>query len=157
MGQHGRRADGCRAPALSAQERPGEALEVVDVEPIGLAGDREWACIHGVDGMVGSAEHPRRWGRLLEIGARWQVDGRASMLIVYVDGAALCAGTAEADAVLSGYRGHPVRLSRDVPPEARLRRLLPDDAGMVPEWMDGVMPGQETVTTVAGEAQRVHR
>jgi hypothetical protein len=49
------------------------------------------------------------------------------------------AGTAEADAALSSHLDRTVHLSRDVPAEAKLHRQLPDEAGMVPDWMDGAL------------------
>jgi uncharacterized protein YcbX len=49
-----------------------------------------------------------------------------------------------------------VRLSRELPPDARLHRTLPDDVGMVPDWMGDARPGQETITAIAG-AGRVGR
>ncbi|MEU1396070.1 MOSC domain-containing protein [Micromonospora zamorensis] len=55
-----------RYPLKSAQ---GEALTAVEVEPTGLRGDRTWACIDRLDGTVGSAKHPRRWGRLCGVAA----------------------------------------------------------------------------------------
>jgi len=140
-----------RYPLKSAR---GEALEAVDVEPGGLRGDRIWACIDRVDGTVGSAKHPARWGRLLDVGTRLQDDVPDPMLIVEVDGTAVRAGSADADAALSDYLGRPMRLSRDIPPDARLHRRLPDEVGMLPEWMDGVLPGQETVTAM--EVGAVH-
>lgn len=134
-----------RYPLKSAR---GEALDAVDVEPGGLRGDRTWACIDRADGTVGSAKHPARWGRLLDVGTRLREDGTGPTLVVEVDGAAVRAGSAQADAALSDYLGHPVRLSREVPPDARLHRRLPDEAGMVPEWMVDALPGQELVTAM---------
>jgi uncharacterized protein YcbX len=107
----------------------GESLEAAELEPNGLAGDRMWACVDDEDGSIGSAKHPRRWGKLLEIGTALQDDE----LTVRVDGTALRAGSDAADAALTRHLGRPVRLTRTAPPEARLHRLLPDDAGMVPE------------------------
>ncbi|MFI5891393.1 MOSC N-terminal beta barrel domain-containing protein [Actinoplanes sp. NPDC051513] len=60
-----------RYPLKSAR---GEPLRSAPVERSGLAGDREWACLDPSDGTVGSAKHPRRWGRLLEVSAR-SLDG----------------------------------------------------------------------------------
>jgi uncharacterized protein len=132
-----------RYPLKSAR---GEALEAVDVGPCGLRGDRIWACVDRVDGTVGSAKHPARWGRLLDVSTRLRDDAPDPVLMVEVGGTAVRAGSAEADAALSDYLGRPTRLSRDIPPDAKLHRRLPDEVGMVPEWMDGVLPGQEMVT-----------
>jgi uncharacterized protein YcbX len=41
-----------------------------------------------------------------------------------------------------------------VPESARLHRLLPDEAGMVPEWMTGAAAGDEMVTAIAGVGGR---
>ncbi|WP_432868589.1 MOSC domain-containing protein [Microbispora rosea] len=40
-----------------------------------------------------------------------------------------------------------------MPPDARLHRTPPDDIGMVPDWMVGARPGQETITAIAGARQ----
>lgn len=136
-----------RYPVKSAR---GEAVEAVDVAPGGLVGDRMWACIDGVDGSVGSVKHPKRWGRLLEVGTRLLDDGPDPAVMVEVGGRSVRAGSADADAALSDHLGRPVRLSRDIPPDARLHRLLPDEIGMMPGWMKDVLPGQETVTAMAG-------
>jgi uncharacterized protein YcbX len=136
-----------RYPLKSAR---GESLEAVDVEPGGLHGDRVWACIDCVDGTVGSAKHPTRWGRLLDVGTRLPGDGPDSALMVDVGGRAVRAGSADADAALSDHLGRSVRLSRDPPSDARLHRRVPDEVGMVPDWMDDVRPGQETVTGIQG-------
>ncbi|WP_233624653.1 MOSC domain-containing protein [Actinoplanes sp. ATCC 53533] len=124
----------------------GESLGAVEVEKNGLQGDRAWACIDDEDGMVGSAKHPRRWGRLLEVGTSLRRDE----LTVHVGGVALRAGSAAADAALTTHLGRPVRLSRTAPDDPRLHRVLPDDPGLVPEWMAGVGPGDETVSSVGG-------
>lgn len=142
-----------RYPLKSAQ---GEVLGAADVESTGLRGDRTWACIDRLDGTVGSAKHPRRWGRLLNVGTTTQDGAPEATLTLHVEGTALRAGSAEADAGLSNYLGRPVRLSRQSPPDARVHRTLPDDAGMVPDWMEDIRPGQETITAVAG-AGRVGR
>lgn len=142
-----------RYPLKSAR---GEVLKAADVEQTGLRGDRTWACIDRLDGTVGSAKHPRRWGRLLDVGTSMRDDGPETMLTLHVDGTSLPAGSAAADAALSNHLGRPVRLSRELPPDARLHRTLPDDVGMVPDWMGGARPGQETITAIAG-AGRVGR
>ncbi|MBQ0978380.1 MULTISPECIES: MOSC domain-containing protein [Micromonospora] len=142
-----------RYPLKSAQ---GEALTAVEVEPTGLRGDRTWACIDRLDGTVGSAKHPRRWGRLCGVAATTHVDGAETTVTLDVDGTSLRAGSAAADAALSRHLGRPVRLSRELPPDARLHRTLPDEVGMVPDWMSGTRPGQETITTIAG-TERVGR
>jgi len=133
-----------RYPLKSAR---GERLQSVDVEPQGLRLDRAWACLDLVDGTLGSAKHPRRWERLLEVTA--QVDNQAGC-VIGVAGRKALAGSEEANAVLSRHLGRAVTLTRIVPEQARLHRQLPDDPGLVPEWMREATAGQEMVTEVSG-------
>lgn len=134
-----------RYPLKSAR---GEQLETSDLDRTGLTGDRTWACIDLRDETIGSAKHPLRWGRLLQVGAALrEPDGPVELAL---DGRSYVAGTAEADLALSEHLGHPVRLTTEPPPDPRLRRRLPDDVGLVPEWMADVRPGDETVTRVTG-------
>ncbi len=141
-----------RYPLKSAQ---GESLQPVDVDRQGARSDRAWACIDLENGTVGSAKHPRKWGRLLEVAA--QVEGRngtvAVAVAVAVAGRRAVAGTAEADAALSQHLGRPVRLTQVVPEQAMLPRQLPDDEGLVPEWMSDATAGQEVTTEVQALGQ----
>jgi len=134
-----------RYPLKSAH---GEQLRAVYVDVEGVRGDRSWACLDDADGTVGSAKHPERWGRLLEVTA--QVDEHSSEVVVQVQGRRAVAGSEQADALLSKHLGRPVRLTRSVPDQARLHRRLPEEPGLVPDWMTGAVPGQEMVTEVSG-------
>ena len=108
----------------------GESLTSLAFGTEGPYGDRSWACLDA-DGIVVSAKHPRRWGRLLQVRA-W-ADGDQTM--VQVPGrSALVAGSAAADAALSRWLGATVTLSRTVPAGARLHRLFPREEGMRPSW-----------------------
>jgi len=122
----------------------GESLTVVRVSPTGVAGDRDWACVDPADGTIGSAKHPRRWGRLLTVGARLA----GADLTLRVGGSEYAA--ADAEDALAHHLGRPVRLTREVPAGARLHRTLPGVDGMVPDWMAGVRPGEDAVTAVGG-------
>ncbi|MBV1852876.1 MOSC domain-containing protein [Catellatospora tritici] len=126
-----------RYPVKSAL---GQAVDQVAVEPGGLRGDRRWACLDQTDGSVVSLKHPHRWTGMCAVGASIPSDGDT---VVRVAGRDHLAGTAEADRALSEWLGRPVRLSREAPAGARLHRLLPDDPGMVPDWL-AAGPGQET-------------
>ncbi|MDI1462626.1 MOSC domain-containing protein [Catellatospora sp. KI3] len=132
-----------RYPVKSAW---GESLAEGEVEPGGLRADRRWACLDQADGTVVSLKHPRRWSGMLAVRAAVAADGRT---VVRVAGQDHLAGTAGADRALSECLGRPVRLSRELPADARLHRLLPDEAGMVPDWL-AADAGQELVTGVAG-------
>lgn len=136
-----------RYPLKSAR---GEHLPSVAVDRDGLRGDRAWACVDLADGTVGSAKHPGRWGRLLEVGAQLDASAGSAELTLTVRGYRCTAGSARADAALSEHLGRPVRLTTDVPEQARLHRRLPEDEGLVPEWVAGATAGQELVTEVSG-------
>ncbi len=84
-----------RYPLKSAH---GEQLRAVYVDVEGVRGDRSWACLDDADGTVGSAKHPERWGRLLEVTA--QVDEHSSEVVVQVQGRRAVAGSEQADALL---------------------------------------------------------
>ncbi len=134
-----------RYPLKSAR---GEQLRALRLDVEGVQGDRGWACLDEADGTVGSAKHPDRWGRLLGVTA--QVDEHSSEVVVQVQGRREVAGSEQADALLSEHLGRPVRLTRSVPDRARLHRRLPDEQGLVPDWMTDAVPGQEMVTEVSG-------
>jgi len=134
-----------RYPLKSAR---GEQLRAVVLDVEGVRGDRSWACLDLGDGTVGSAKHPDRWGRLLEVTT--QVDEHSGEVAVQVQGRRAVAGSEQADALLGEHLGRPVRLTQSVPEQARLHRRLPEEPGLVPDWMTDAAPGQELVTEVSG-------
>ena len=136
-----------RHPLKSAQA---EDLQQAEVQAGGLRGDRRWACVDAGDGTLGSAKHPQRWGALLQVGVRTEERAGEHACVLDVAGREVLAGTRTADEALSGVLGRDVRLTRVVPERPRLHRRLPDEAGLVPDWLAGVDPGQEMVTPVAG-------
>ena len=133
-----------RYPLKSAR---GERLASVDLASDGLVGDRAWACVDAADGTLGSAKHPRRWARLLEVRAA-SGGPRSGAVLLEVAGRTVRAGSAEADAVLSEHMGREVRLTSTLPAGARLHRQLPDDPAMVPEWTP-TASGTEVVNDLA--------
>jgi uncharacterized protein YcbX len=134
-----------RYPLKSAQ---GESLADLYIGPDGPEGDRGWACVTE-DGLVVSAKNPRRWGKMLFVGAT--VSGEDT--VIHIPGREpLVAGRPEADAALSAWLGAPVRLTRDVPAQARLHRLWPKEPGMIPEWASSAGAGIEEISAIAGAA-----
>ncbi|WP_035799904.1 MOSC domain-containing protein [Kitasatospora mediocidica] len=108
----------------------GEELAEGDFTASGLAGDRAFAVL-GVDGAVGSAKHPRKWGRLLSCRAESTATGAAR--VVLPGGAVLAAGAPELDQDLSVLLGRPVVLSDKPPEQGLLERQVPDYDGGLPE------------------------
>jgi uncharacterized protein YcbX len=136
-----------RYPLKSAQ---GESVRRAFFGPDGPAADRSWACI-SADGMVVSAKNPRRWGRLLQVIATLPTGSHGDVVQLQVPGSEpLIAGTAQADEVLSGWLGERVRLTSEVPPDARLHRLWPKEPGMIPEWADAARAGDDQITQISG-------
>ena len=136
-----------RYPLKSAQ---GERLQSVAVDAEGPRGDRAWACVDLADGTVGSAKHPQRWGRLLEVTAQVDDRGSGSDVLLQVQGRQAKAGSSAADMMVSEHVGRAVRLTPVVPEQARLHRQLPEDQGLVPAWVSDAEAGQVMVTDVTG-------
>lgn len=129
----------------------GERLEAAELDVGGVDGDRAWACVDPVDGTVASAKHPRRWGRLLQVEALTGTapDGSREVTLG-VGGVTAVAGSPRCHELLAAHLGRAVRVTRTVPAQARLHRLLPRHPGLVPEWMADAEPGEEMVTPVHG-------
>jgi uncharacterized protein YcbX len=136
-----------RYPVKSAQ---GEPVARVFVGVDGPDGDRLWAAV-SADGIVVSAKSPRRWGRMLYVAASVVSTADGGEVVIRVPGREpLRAGTGPADEALSSWLGERVRLTREVPPHARLHRLWPEEPGMIPEWAGDAGTGEEEVTEIAG-------
>jgi hypothetical protein len=136
-----------RYPLKSAQ---GESVASAYIGPDGPDGDRAVACIT-TDGIVVSAKNPRRWGRLLWVIATLTSTASGSEVMVRVPGGEpLRAGTPQADQAVSAWLGEPVRLTSEVPPQARLHRLWPKEPGMIPEWAASAGAGEEEITAISG-------
>jgi hypothetical protein len=134
-----------RFPLKSAQ---GESVHSAYFGKDGPDGDRSWACITAADGLVVSAKNPRRFGRILSVTATLAPDG--GQVLVGVPGREpLPAGSAAADEALSGFLGEQVRLSSEVPPDAKLHRLWSKVPGMIPEWATAE-GGDDEVSAVGG-------
>jgi uncharacterized protein len=88
-----------------------------------VVGDRWHALIEEETGLVASAKHPRKWGRLLRMAAGYRPDDR--LAITLPDGATVWADDPFVDVVLSRAVGRGVRLARTRPDGAMLERLTP--------------------------------
>lgn len=107
----------------------GEALEAVDIGADGLAGDRRLAVVEGRTGLVASAKHPSKWGRLLRCHA---VTSAGSVTIMLPGLRVARSDDDDVDAVLSDYCGQPVRLTALPPADPHLQREWPDIPGLAP-------------------------
>jgi hypothetical protein len=115
----------------------GERIDESDVTTSGLAGDRAYAVVDSVTGKVGSAKHPRLWGRLLQCEARYHSSPlpdapRPPVSIRLPNGEETGSEDPEVDRRLSAVFGRPVRLTS----------VAPDGSGYLAVWpeMEGVIP-----------------
>ena len=123
----------------------GEALTSVEVGADGLRGDRRLALVEQATGLVASAKHPSRWGRLLQCRATLS-DGAVTITL---PSATVCSDDSDADEVLSAFAGRPVSLSAMPPTDPHLARHWPEVAGLAPPE---VVAQREQVTPMGAGA-----
>lgn len=119
-----------RYPVKSMQ---GEELDAAEVTPRGIPGDRAYAVVDRETGLVASAKHPRRWGRLFECRATFVESLRPGgplppVRIELPDGAVVESTRHDVDRVLSRALGREVTLTPEAPakPEREADRTPPD-------------------------------
>ena len=112
----------------------GEAPSSVEITESGIAGDRGWALLDAETGRIASAKHPRVWGKLLAMRARYPDAGRHDLVEVRLpDGSTLDSRDDDLDERLSRALGRRVSLVRTPPAQASYDELWPDVEGMAPE------------------------
>ncbi len=135
----------------------GEQVEQARLTGRGLLGDRAYALVDPADGTVASAKHPRKWGALLGLSARFvtePVPGGAvpPVVVTLPDGTELLSDAAGTDAALSDLVGRPVRLTSEVPAGSRFEEQWPDIEGLAPaEFIEGTthaFEGTEPVSAI---------
>ncbi len=135
----------------------GERVEQASATGRGLLGDRAYALVDPADGTVASAKHPRKWGALLGLSARFTaepVPGATPppVLITMPDGTELSSDSPGTDAALSDLLGRPVRLTSEVPAGSRFEEQWPAIEGLAPaEFIEGTthaFEGEEPVSAI---------
>ena len=91
----------------------GERIERSEVTEAGVTGDRAFALLDVETGTIASAKRPRRWGRLLELEARLDQAGHAT--ITFPDGGTLSTADPELEKRLSQFLGRDVRVAATAP------------------------------------------
>lgn len=124
----------------------GEQIPDSEVTEAGLAGDRRYAVVDAETGKVGSAKHPRLWGRLLECEARYVSPPAgaepAPVAIALPDGTETGSHDPDVDAKLTTLLGRAVRLTT----------VAPEGNSYLAVWPDDVMPDEYlSQVKVAGE------
>jgi uncharacterized protein len=110
----------------------GTRVEQAEVRASGLAGDRDWALVDRQTGKVASAKQPRLWRSLLQLRAEYpceagQADPAGAVTITLPDDTVVRAGEPEADEVLSGFVGRPVRLRHGRGAGGGIDRAVPEE------------------------------
>jgi hypothetical protein len=113
-----------RCPVKSMR---GERLREAPVNVCGIVHDRRYALLDPATGKIGSAKHPRLWGRLLACLARMADD---ALHIALPDGRDVLLGRDDVDGALSDLLGRPVRLSATPPDAPEIERYWPDVDGL---------------------------
>jgi uncharacterized protein YcbX len=90
----------------------GERLGEAPVAAGGVAGDRHWGVVDLRDGTVAGPETRRHWRPVPNLASRLGPDGPQ---LRHGDGPWLAAGSAEADALVTGFLGFPAALRPHVP------------------------------------------
>jgi uncharacterized protein len=101
----------------------GEGLHQAVLGESGVAGDRRYALIDELTGLVASAKNPRKWRQLLSLAAQYDTDGRVT--IELPGGGVLRGDDPMVDAILSRAVGRAVRLTGTPPAGATIERLTP--------------------------------
>jgi uncharacterized protein YcbX len=133
----------------------GEALDAVEVTPMGILGDRAYAVVDAATGKVASAKHPSKWGRLLQVAAAFVDEVRPGaalppVAITFPDGTVTRSDDGDVDAVLTRYVGREVSLADTCPEGPTFEEVWPSDVeGLAP---DEFITSTSTTTTDEGDA-----
>ena len=113
----------------------GEQLDQAVLDDRGVLGDRGYAVVALEDGTVASAKHPRKWGALLRLSARYTVPPVAgeplpTVVVTFPDGSEH--DNHEVDGPLSALLDRDVRLTSQVVAGSRFEEQWPDIDGLAP-------------------------
>lgn len=135
----------------------GERVEQARFTERGVLGDRAYGLVDVADGTVASAKHPRKWGALLGLSARFVTEPEPGapvppVVITLADGTELRSDDAGTDAALSDLLGREVRLTSEAPAGIRFEEQWPAIEGLAPpEFIEGTThayEGEEPVSAI---------
>jgi uncharacterized protein YcbX len=135
----------------------GERVDQARLTDRGLLGDRAYALVDATDGTVASAKHPRKWGALLGLTARFVAEPEPgapvpAVAVALPDGTVLRSDAPGTDAALSELLGRPVRLTSEVPEGSRFEEQWPAIEGLAPaSFIEGTthaFEGEEPVSAI---------
>jgi uncharacterized protein YcbX len=124
-----------RFPVKSMQ---GEHLDEIQIAAGGVVGDRAFAIIDRSDGRIATAKHPRKWGVLLELCARYNdTPSDAPRLgqidVDFPDGARYRGDSPALRDALTRFTGRDVELLSGDVPDAHGEMVWPDVKGYAPQ------------------------
>jgi uncharacterized protein len=135
----------------------GERVEEARLTDRGVLGDRAYGLVDVTDGTVASAKHPRKWGALLGLSARFVHEPEPGgpvppVAITFPDGRVVRSDEQGMDAALSELVGREVRLTSEAPPGSRFEEQWPAIEGLAPaEFIEGTthaFEGDEPVSAI---------
>lgn len=120
----------------------GERLESVEVTERGLLGDRAFAVVDRTDGKIASGKHPRKWRRLVELGATY-VDGPASPVAISFPDGTTVRSDGDIDAALSSFLERDVALIGQAEDGQAMEEVWPPIEGLAPpEVVEAISGGR---------------
>lgn len=121
-----------RYPVKSMQ---GEELEACEVTERGLLGDRAYALVDPATGKIASAKNPRKWAKLLDLGAVFTdppsaADKLPPVIITLPTGGTATSEQSDIDQILSQALDREATLTTSAPQTPLLEEYWPDVEGL---------------------------
>lgn len=136
-----------RYPFKSMQ---GEQVTELSFTTRGAEGDRALALLDRRSGLVASAHHPGKWGKLLQCSARHRRDGAADDILVTLPDGQELAAAAELEERLAALLGRDVALIHAAPDNGSYVIVHPEVQGTAPDAFV-----QQTLTAAGTGSARV--
>lgn len=121
-----------RYPVKSMQ---GEELEACEVTERGLLGDRAYALVDPATGKIASAKNPRKWAKILDLGAVFTdppnaADKLPPVIITLPTGGTATSEQSDIDQILSEALDREATLTTSAPQAPLLEEYWPDVEGL---------------------------
>lgn len=136
----------------------GEGVAHMALVPTGVVGDRAFALLDRSDGHIASAKHPRKWGRLLQLRARYTDDPglepeRVQLVVEFPDGTSIAGDAPRLDGELQRFTGRDVTLVAGGGGSATVEALWPDidglaRRGLIEDLSGGRTDGGEALSAI---------
>lgn len=119
----------------------GERLDRAEFTERGLVGDRAFAVVDRSDQRIATGKHPRKWSKLVQVGAGY-VDGPGSPVVVtFPDGSTARSDAPGVDAALSSFLGREVAMVAHAEEGQAIEEVWPQIDGLAPAELVEAMSG----------------